>query len=69
MLLVAAAEAPLGAAEVGRVRVAFRRIGRSRNEEVVAAAPVHPNAAELFLTPRNMDPDKDFRDQVSKNKA
>ena len=31
--------------------------------------PVHPNAAELFLTPRNMDPDKDFRDQVSKNKA
>ena len=27
--------------------------------------PAHPNAAELFLTPRNLDPDKDFREQVS----
>jgi len=45
MLLVAAAEAPLGAAEVGRIRVAFGRVGRSRNEEVVAAPTVHAHAA------------------------
>ena len=29
--------------------------------------PVHPNAAELFLTPRNLDPDKDFREQVKQD--
>ena len=45
MLLVAAAKAPLGAAEVGRVRVAFRRIRCAWDEEVVAASTVDTNAA------------------------
>jgi hypothetical protein len=31
--------------------------------------PVHPNAAEVFLTPRNLDPDKDFREQVKQDQG
>ncbi len=26
--------------------------------------PIHPNGSEVFITPRSIDPEKDFRDQV-----
>jgi len=49
VLVIAAAETPLGATEVGRVGVALRGVGGSRNQEVVAAPAVNSDPSLEIL--------------------